>query len=80
MDKAVVGIDYESPTKARAVALALAPDNLTSPRGLKVFTRADGSAFEATIESSLELETFIATLDDLLRCLQTAERSLESLG
>lgn len=80
MDRAFIRIEYDAPEKARAIALALTPDNATSPRGLSLNTRNEGPNVEITIESNLRLETFLATLDDLMRCLQAAERVLEALG
>ncbi|MBS7609075.1 KEOPS complex subunit [Candidatus Bathyarchaeota archaeon] len=80
LDRAFIRIDYDAPEKARAIALALSPDNATCPRGLSINTRNEGPSLEITLESILRLETFLATLDDLMRCLQVAERVLETLG
>jgi hypothetical protein len=79
LDRAFIKIGYDGPEKARAVALALTPDNITSPRGLRIATRNEGPYLEMIVESSLRLETFLATLDDLMRCLQSAERVLEAI-
>jgi len=74
-------IKISTPNKAtsRSLVASVQPDNLNMT-GLKV----KGKALERTASFSLEfdgkIETFIFTLDDLLRCLQAAKETLEKVS
>ncbi|MGC8817556.1 MAG: KEOPS complex subunit Pcc1 [Candidatus Hadarchaeum sp.] len=71
--EAKVICEYKNGKMARAVAMALAPDNLRLPEGLRVSTVARGSKVVSSVELDGKLETLLATLDDLLACTLTAE-------
>ncbi len=74
-------IKISTPNKAtsRSLVASVQPDNLNMT-GLKV----KGKALERTASFSVEfdgkIETFIFTLDDLLRCLQAAKETLEKVS
>ncbi len=74
-------IKISTPNKAtsRSLVASVQPDNLNM-RGLKV----RGKALDRTASFSLEfggkIETFISTLDDLLRCVQAAKETLEKVS
>jgi len=74
-------IKISTPNKAtsRSLVASVQPDNLNM-KGLK----AKGKALDRTASFSLEfggkIETFISTLDDLLRCLQAAKETLEKVS
>ncbi len=70
---------YGSEQGAEAVVQAVAPDNLKVPIGLKVKTERNDSFLSAVVCCEKSLETFIATLDDLLACISVAERALGSV-
>lgn len=67
---------YKNNKVAKAVAKALAPDNLVLPRGLRVTTVTRGNKVISLIDLEGRLETLLATLDDLLACTLTAESVL----
>ena len=64
---------YESEDISKAIADALRPDSLRTPRGIKVITRARGERVVSIVELEGKIETLLATLDDLLACTSTAE-------
>jgi tRNA threonylcarbamoyladenosine modification (KEOPS) complex Pcc1 subunit len=77
--EAKLSIVYDSEQEAEAVVRAVAPDNLKAPEGLVVETTRDNSCLSAVVSCEKPLETFIATLDDLLACVSVAERALETV-
>ncbi|MEM2439792.1 MAG: KEOPS complex subunit Pcc1 [Candidatus Bathyarchaeia archaeon] len=76
--EAEITIFYEDKGKARAVAEAVSPDNFKVPAGLYVKTeKRDGNVW-TYIRCSRGLQTFIATVDDLLFAVSTAEKTLKT--
>lgn len=75
--KIEIAIEYESSTQAEAIARALSPDNVKVPPGLTVVSKAEGKTLIATIRCR-SLKTLVATIDDLLSCVQAAERALQA--
>jgi len=73
--EAEVRIPYENEREAEAVAQAVSPDNVKVPRGLFIKTTRRGSEVLTSIRCELRLQTLIATIDDLLCCVSTAEKA-----
>ena len=71
-------LSYESGRDAEAVARAVSPDNVKAPPGLTVGTTRRGSRVITLVRCEGRLETFIATLDDLLMSVQVAERAVSA--
>lgn len=57
---------------------AISPDNVQAPADLKITARRFGRSVKISILSK-RLETLIATMDDLLSCVQATERTLVEL-
>jgi tRNA threonylcarbamoyladenosine modification (KEOPS) complex Pcc1 subunit len=74
--EAKISLRYNSAREAEAISEAVSPDNLKVPRGLEVTTRRKGITVITHIKCELRLETFIATINDLLSYIQVAERAL----
>jgi hypothetical protein len=73
--EAEIKLFYKNEKEAEAVAKAVSPDNLEVPPGLFVKTvRRDSKVF-TTVECQTKLQTFIATIDDLLSCVSVAEKA-----
>lgn len=72
--KAKVSCSYEDKSTSEAVASSIQPDNLDTPEGVDVKTRRVGKRVESEIKVEGEIETLLATLEDLLSCTSTAER------
>lgn len=73
--EAEVRISYENEREAEAVAQAVSPDNVKVPRGLFIKTTRRGSEVLTQIRCELRLQTLMATIDDLLSCVSTAEKA-----
>ena len=79
MIRAQIRISTPNKVTSRSLVASVEPDNLNM-KGLKVRGRAlDRSAY-FTLEFGGKIETFISTLDDLLRCLQAARETLEKVS
>ncbi len=70
---------YETEREAEAVVKAVSPDNVEVPSGLNVETVRKDRRLLASVRCERSLETFIATLDDLLACISVAEKTFESV-
>ncbi len=64
---------YDDERTAKAVADAVGPDNLHVPKGLEISTVRKGRKVLSDVELEGRAETLLATLDDLLSCIVTAE-------
>jgi hypothetical protein len=67
---------YGDERMSKAVAAAVGPDNLQIPEGLVVSTVQKGRQVVSLIKLDGRAETLLATLDDLLACMLTAENML----
>jgi len=76
--EAEITLEYDDSRLAAAVAKAISPDNLKTPRGLSVKTAWDAKRVITHINYCGKLATLIATVDDLLFCASTAERALQT--
>jgi len=73
--EARIKLSYKNEREAEAVAKAVSPDNVKVPAGLFVKTMKRGPKVFTTIECETRLETFMATIDDLLSCVSIAEKA-----
>lgn len=66
--------------EAEAISRAVSPDNIEAPRGLLIKTRAEGSQVITVIKYEGDnMATFLSTIDDLLSCAATAEKTLSAV-
>ncbi len=65
-------------TVASSLVRAVGPDNLNM-QGLTVKSKATTSAAIFDVVFNGKIETFISTLDDLLRCLQAAKSTIDKI-
>jgi len=77
--RAEITMIYEDNNTATAVAKAVSPDNLDAPQGLMVETIATESSVKSIIQCNKTIKTFIATIDDLLSAIQSAEKTLTEI-
>jgi len=73
--EAELRISYENEREAKAVSQAVSPDNTKVPSGLSIKTTQRESEVLTRIRCELRLQTLIATIDDLLSCIATAEKT-----
>jgi hypothetical protein len=74
-------IKISTPNKVTSTSLvaSVQPDNLDM-KGLKAKGKALDHSASFNLEFGGKIETFIFTLDDLLRCLQAAKETLEKVS
>jgi hypothetical protein len=77
--KAEITLTYKVAREAEAVASAVTPDNVKVPLGLFVKTTRQKNKVFTQIECKTRLQTFIATIDDLLACVSVAEKTLSTV-
>lgn len=67
---------YEDKSISEAVASSIKPDNIDSPENVEVETRRSDGNVKSRIKVDGEIETLLATMDDLLSCTSTAEKMI----
>jgi hypothetical protein len=77
--KAEITLTYKAVREAEAVASAVAPDNVEVPHGLFVKTTRQKNKVFTQVECKTRLQTFIATIDDLLACVSIAEKAFTAV-
>ena len=75
--KAKIILEYGDPKTALAVAKAVSPDNFSAPPNLKICTSNSNNQVHTEIKTKEKLSTLISTIDDLLFCVSTAEKTLQ---
>ena len=78
--EATITLEYGDAKTADAIANAVSPDNFKTPTGLFIKTASKGSQVLTEVKAEGKLSTFIATIDDLLFCVSTAEKTLRAIA
>lgn len=73
--EAEIKLSYQNKREAEAVAKAVSPDNVKVPSGLSIKTTKKSSRVFTNVKCETKLQTFIATIDDLLCCVSIAEKA-----
>jgi len=76
--EAEIILEYDDAKTAKAVARAVSPDNFKTPSGLSIKTTWEEKKVVTRVRCKRGLPTFIATIDDLLFCTSTAEKTLQT--
>ena len=71
-----ITLEYGDEKTAVAIASAVSPDNFKTPTGLTIKTFRENNAVVTEIKAEKKLATFIATIDDLLFSVSTAEKAI----
>ena len=77
--EATITLEYGDAKTADAIANAVSPDNFKTPAGLFIKTERKGNHVITEVKTEGKLATFIATIDDLLFCVSTAEKTLRTV-
>lgn len=75
--EAEIILEYDDEEIAKAIAKAVSPDNFKTPAGLSIKTAREKNKVVTKIRCKRKLPTFIATIDDLLFCTSTAEKTIQ---
>lgn len=76
---AELSIRYVDAETARFISDAISPDNLQAPLGVSVEARTEGSELLVSVACSRGVGSLVSTLDDLLSCIQAAERAISEV-
>ena len=76
MLEAKITLEYDHPKTAEAIANAVSPDNFRTTLGLTIKTERKNKLVLTKIKTEEKFTTFVATIDDLLFCVSTAEKTL----
>jgi hypothetical protein len=76
---AVINIHYEDADTARFIVEAISPDNLQAQKGVTVEAKANECTMHLKVTCSRGVGSLIATVDDLLSCVQAAERAISEI-
>ncbi len=72
--RSVIRVDFEDSEKAHVVYSSIKPDNKPLPQGLHLEAIVEGATVVVNVECSRGLESFLATIDDLLRMMALSEK------
>ncbi len=76
---AELSIRYGDAETARFILEAISPDNLQAPPGVSVEARVEGFNLQVSVACSKGVGSLVSTLDDLLSCVQAAERAISEV-
>jgi tRNA threonylcarbamoyladenosine modification (KEOPS) complex Pcc1 subunit len=77
--EAEIILEYDNEKDAETTAKAVSPDNFKVPKGLSIKTTWKRKKVVTVIKCKGEISTFIATIDDLLFCTSTAEKTIKTV-
>ncbi len=77
---AAIDIHYEDPEEARFIQEAISPDNLQAPEGVTVEADVMGSSLRVKVSCYKGVGSLLATVDDLLSCIQAAEKAISEVA
>lgn len=74
--EATIKLEYDNAKVAKAIADAVSPDNFKAPAGLTIRTFRCNNSVVTEVKAKGKIATFTSTIDDLLFCVTTAEKTL----
>jgi tRNA threonylcarbamoyladenosine modification (KEOPS) complex Pcc1 subunit len=74
-----IEIEYSDDRTARAIQKAITPDNIGAPDGMHIMAYVQENKLKIEITSDRSIGSLVSTLDDLLSCVQAAEKTLEKI-
>jgi hypothetical protein len=77
--KVEITLNYDDTIAAEAIRDAISPENQETQVGTTVETNLEGSTLIINVKSDKKIKTLIATIDDLLSCIQAAERAINEI-
>lgn len=75
--EAKITLEYTDIKTASVIANAVSPDNFSAPSNLCINTYIHDNRVITEVNTEEKLSTLIATIDDLLFCVSTAEKTLQ---
>ncbi len=74
-----ITLPYKDPETATSICEATTPDNQEAPPGVTIGSTLRNATLHITVTSTAGMATLIATVDDLLSCIQAAEKALKEI-
>ena len=74
-----ITLPYNDPETAESIREATAPDNQETPPGVSIESTLHEATLNIIVTSTTGMGTLIATVDDLLSCIQAAEKALQEI-
>lgn len=74
-----IKIQYDDSQTANAVLQSITPDNMTIPEGITLNANVIERSLIIQVQCTKSLGSLVSTLDDLLSCIQSAEKSIEEV-
>ena len=72
-------LKFKDEDTAQSIMDAVSPDNVQVPEGININMELQENVLSIKISCSKGIGSMIATLDDLLSCIQAAEKTLMQL-
>ena len=73
---ATIRIEYTDAGTAHHVLEAISPDNYDAPRSVEIDAEVEGTSLRLSVSCARGVGSLIETVDDILSCVQAAERAL----
>jgi hypothetical protein len=77
--KTKIQLEYKNNLTATAIQKAITPDNIKAPKEINIKSYVKKNILLIDVSSNRNIGSLILTLDDLLGCIQAAEKSLENI-
>ena len=77
--KTEIRIQYDDLETVEAVLQSITPDNMTIPEGMTLVAKTDGNSLIIKVVCEKSLGSLVSTLDDLLSCIQSAEKAIKEV-
>ncbi len=74
-----ITLSYKDPETAASIREATVPDNQGTPPGVKIHATTEDATLHITVTATTGMAPLIATVDDLLSCIQAAEKALQEI-
>jgi hypothetical protein len=74
-----IALPYKDPETAASICEATTPDNQEAPPGVTIDATLRNATLHITVTSTAGMATLISTVDDLLSCIQAAEKALKEI-
>ncbi len=77
---AAIEIVYADAETARFILDAISPDNLQAPQGVFIEAWVEGGVLKVMVSCVKGVGSLTSTVDDLLSCIQAAERAISGVA
>jgi hypothetical protein len=76
---ATASLKYRDQATAQSILEAITPDNTEASQGTSIRAHVEDATLLITVNCTRGVGSLLATLDDLISCIQSAETALERI-